>query len=179
MLLVEAPKVGRRILPCHTREKLDYLIEQAECVRDKAIISLFADSGLRLSELANVDPGDIDWNAHTIKVIGKGNKEGVAPFGPKTEALLRQWLAEYSPNGTLWDINAQGIKSMLTRLKKRTGLPCNAHTFRRTFATVLAKRGIDSLHIMRLGRWESISMVELYTRSVKVEDSLKFYRAIC
>jgi integrase len=78
-----------------------------------------------------------------------------------------------------WNINAQGIKSMLARLKKKTGLPCNAHTFRRTFAAISAKRGIDSLHIMRLGRWESIQMVELYTRSIKVEDSLKFYQPIC
>jgi integrase len=47
---------------------------------------------------------------------------------------------------------------MLKQLKARTGLPCNAHTFRRTFASLLAKRGVDILHIMRLGRWESISM---------------------
>jgi hypothetical protein len=48
---------------------------------------------------------------------------------------------------------------------------------RRTFACLLAKKGIDSLHIMRLGRWESISMVERYTRSVRFEDSLKLYKA--
>ncbi len=65
---------------------------------------------------------------------------------------------------------------MLGRLEAKTGLKCNAHTFRRTFATTLAKRGVDSLHIMRLGTWESISMVERYTRSVKFEDSLKLYR---
>ena len=67
---------------------------------------------------------------------------------------------------------------MLEQLKIKTGLPCNAHTFRRTFASILAKRGIDSLHIMRLGRWESIAMVERYTRSVKFEDSLKIYRSV-
>jgi len=67
---------------------------------------------------------------------------------------------------------------MLKRLSVRTGLPCNPHTFRRTFASILAKRGVDSLHIMRLGRWESIQMVERYTRSVGFEDSLKLYSAI-
>jgi len=54
----------------------------------------------------------------------------------------------------------------------------NPHTFRRTFASILAKRGVDSLHIMRLGRWESIQMVERYTRSVRFEDSLKLYSPI-
>jgi integrase len=68
------------------------------------------------------------------------------------------------------------MQIMLCWLEKKAGLPCNAHTFRRTFASLLAKRGIDSLHIMRLGRWESMAMVERYTRSVRFEDSLRVYR---
>jgi integrase len=67
---------------------------------------------------------------------------------------------------------------MLRRLEAKTELPCRAHTFRRTFASILTKRGVDSLHIMRLGRWESIQMVERYPRSVKFEDSLKLYSDI-
>ena len=47
----------------------------------------------------------------------------------------------------------------------KTGLPCNPHTFRRTSASILAKRGVDLLHIQRLGRWESMAMVERYTKS--------------
>ena len=66
----------------------------------------------------------------------------------------------------------------LQQLREKTGLPCNPHTFRRTFASILAKRGVDSLHIMRLGRWESIQMVERYTKSVQFEDSLKLYSDI-
>jgi site-specific recombinase XerD len=49
MLLVESPKVERKILPSLTTKQLDYLTDQAECMRDKAIISLLADSGLKLS----------------------------------------------------------------------------------------------------------------------------------
>jgi site-specific recombinase XerD len=179
MLSIEAPKVGKRILPSHTEEQLEYIIGQAEGVRNKAIISLLADSGLRVAELANIDLANIDWKTRRIRVITKGNKEGLALFGPRTETLLHQWLAEYNGNGKLWDTNAKNITYMLRKLTKRTGLPCNPHTFRRTFASLLAKKGIDSLHIMRLGRWESLQMVELYTRSVKVEDSLKFYQPIC
>jgi integrase/recombinase XerC len=178
ILLVDPPKVERRILPSLNKEQLEYLVEQAECVRDKAIISLFADSGLRLSELAFINPTEIDWNSRLIKVKVKGNKEGLAAFGERTKSLLKQWLAQYHPNGTLWDIDDDGIRTMLVRLKEKTGLPCNPHTFRRTFASILAKRGVDSLHIMRLGRWESIAMVEIYTRSVQFEDSLKLYSPV-
>jgi site-specific recombinase XerD len=178
MLLVESPKVERKILPSLTPEQLAYLIDQAECIRDKAIISLFADSGLRLSELANIEQANIDWQHRLIKVVCKGNKEGLAPFGQRTDKLLQEWLSEYNTNGKLWDINHWGINIMLRRLSAKTGLPCNPHTFRRTFASMLSKRGIDSLHIMRLGRWSSLSMVDRYTRSVQFEDSLKLYTSI-
>ncbi len=175
---VESPKVEKRILPSLTVEQVDFLIEQAGYVRDKAIVSLFADTGLRLSELASVNPNNIDWERRVIKVICKGNKEGLALFGERTEQLLREWLSVYRANGRLWNLNWWGIKDMLDRLSAKTGLPCNPHTFRRTFASILAKRGVDSLHIMRLGRWESLAMVERYTRSVKFEDSMRFYEAI-
>jgi len=178
ILLVDPPKVEKKILPSLSQEQVDYLIEQAGCVRDKAIISLFVDSGLRLSELASINPQNIDWHNRLIKVVCKGNKEGLAPFGERTEKLLREWLSMYEANGSLWNVNAWGIEEMLKQLKARTGLPCNAHTFRRTFASLLAKKGIDSLHIMRLGRWESIAMVERYTRSVRFEDSLRLYHGI-
>ena len=178
ILIVESPKVEKRILSSLTTEQLDYLIGQADTVRDKAIISLFADSGLRLSELANINPDNIDWQHRLIKVWCKGGKEGLAPFGERTESLLREWLSQYDTDSRLWDINHWGISIMLRRLSARTGLPCNPHTFRRTFASILAKRGVDSLHIKRLGRWESTQMVERYTQSVRFEDSLKLYSPI-
>ncbi|MFC2000513.1 tyrosine-type recombinase/integrase [Chloroflexota bacterium] len=178
MLLVDPPKVEKKILPTLTVEQVDYLIDQVDYVRDKAIISLFADSGLRLSELASIKPENIDWGERLIKVRCKGNKEGWAVFGRRTESLLRQWLSQYTPNGTIWDLNRGGIIDLMRRLRHTMGLPCNPHTFRRTFATILAKKGMDSLHIMRLGRWESIAMVERYTRSVQFEDSLRLYRQL-
>jgi site-specific recombinase XerD len=177
VLAVDSPKIERKILPSLSPEQLEYLIEQAESTRDKAIICLFADSGLRLSELAAIKVSDIDWDNRLIKVRCKGNKEGFALYGEITERLMREWLTYRNGHDRLWDINHWGISIMLRRLKTRTGLPCNPHTFRRTFATILAKRGVDSLHIMRLGRWESLEMVQRYTRALTFHDSLKFYKA--
>jgi integrase/recombinase XerC len=132
---------------------------------------------LRLSELARIKVQDIDWDTRLIKVICKGNKEALAPFGKRTEKYFKAWLKSFHADGRLWDLSVWGIIEMLQVLRAKTGLPCNPHTFRRTFACLLAKRGIDSLHIMRLGRWDSIQMVERYTRSVQFEDSLKLYKA--
>jgi integrase len=66
---------------------------------------------------------------------------------------------------------------MLGDLKQATGLPCNPHTFRRTFACLLRKAGVDTMTIKDLGRWESLEMVQRYTRSFSFQGSLRFYKA--
>jgi site-specific recombinase XerD len=172
-----APMLGKPILPSLEKRQVIYLIEQARTVRDKGIIALFAESGLRLSELANIQSEHIDWTHCTIKVLGKGRKESYAPFGELSTKYLREWFAQYEPDGNIWGINRQGIISMLRRLEATTGLPCNPHTFRRTFACLLRKAGVDTMTIKDLGRWESLEMVQRYTRSVSFQDSLKFYEA--
>jgi integrase/recombinase XerD len=175
---ISAPILSKVILPSLTREQVEALIQAVESARDKAIIALLAESGLRLSELANIRASDVDWKAKTIRTMGKGRKEALAPFGELSEGYLRAWLTEYSPNGScVWGINARGVQIMLKRLHDRTGLPCNPHTFRRTFACLLRKAGVDCLVIRDLGRWENVQMVERYTRSVTFQDSLRFYKA--
>jgi site-specific recombinase XerD len=109
--------------------------------------------------------------------VGKGRKEAYAPLGELSEQYLKEWLAQYEPNGNIWGINENGIQTMLKRLGQFTGLPCNPHTFRRTFACLLRKAGVDTMTIKDLGRWESLEMVQRYTRSISFQDSLKFYKA--
>jgi len=176
---VDAPKRPQLILPSLTKEDVELLIDRAQTIRDKAIIALLTESGLRLSELANIKPSDIDWSDRTIhRTIGKGRKEALAPFGGLSEGYLKAWLAEYNPNGSnIWNLNKWGITSMLRRLEEETGLRCNPHTFRRTFACLLRKAGLDVLTIKDLGRWESLEIVQRYTRSATFNDSLKFYKA--
>jgi site-specific recombinase XerD len=179
ILLVEPPKCPKLILPSLTKSQVDLLIDKAQCIRDKAIIALFSESGLRLSELAHIDGKDIDWDTNTIKVMGKGNKEGFAPFGTISKKYLQLWIAEYKPEPSqyIWDIGIWGITTMLEELESETGFTCNPHTFRRTFACLLRKAGVDTMTIKDLGRWESLEMVQRYTRSITFQDSLKFYRA--
>jgi integrase/recombinase XerC len=174
---IAAPILGKPILPSLSREQVMLLIEQAETVRDKAIIALFAESGLRLSELVSIRHENIDWSLRIIRIVGKGRKEAYAPYGQLTDKYLKSWLMEYQPDGNLWGLNQWGVVSMLRRLQAMTGLPCNPHTFRRTFACLLRKAGLDVLTIKELGRWESIDMVQRYTRSITFSDSLKFYKA--
>jgi len=178
--LIEPPKKPKLILPSLDKNQVDLLISKAKCVRDKAIISLFAESGLKLSELVNIKTKDIDWESNTIKVLGKGNREGYAPFGSTSEQYLKSWLAQYTPksNECIWCIGFRGVKTILDDLKKETGLPCNPHTFRRTFACLLRKQGLYCSTIKDLGRWESLEMVQRYTRSATFQDSMQFYKGV-
>ena len=165
---VDAPKVHRRILPSLSNIEMDNLLTQANNPTHKAIIALLADSGMRLSEVTNVKAGEIDLTTNTISILGKGSKQRKAPFTDSIGKLRR--LCIHGDGKNVWDMTRRGLQSMLKDYHEKSGLPCNAHTFRRTFASNLHREGVDVEHIMRLGGWETLDMVVRYTRSVKFED---------
>ena len=135
------------------------LLIACESVRDEAIISLFADSGARLSEIAGgrreetegIQVESVDLEHHRIKVMGKGRKEGWLVFGEHTADLLREQIAERAV-GKLFDLKYEGVAKLLQRLGRQTGIHCNAHSFRRGFATELRRKGLNELDITQLGR---------------------------
>ena len=90
MANLRAPILGWPILPALSREQVHYLLDSAECVRDRAIIATLTESGLRLSELANI---------RARLRLGKRRKEAYAPFGSLSEAYLWEWLFAYQPKG--------------------------------------------------------------------------------
>ena len=175
MIGIPAPRLSKLVLPSLSVEQVETLINCVDSIRDKSIIALLTESGLRVSELAAIRLDDINWES--IRVLGKGRKESYAPFGELAKYYLQDWLSMYQPLDNIWGITKWGIILMLKSLKKKTGLPCNPHTFRRTFACLLRKAGVDTMTIKDLGRWESLEMVQRYTRSVTFQDSMKFYKA--
>jgi len=174
---IRAPIIGKPMMPTLDENQVKQLMDSVDCIRDKAIIALFVESGLRLSELAHVKPDDINWTGRCIKVMGKGRKVAYAPFGDHSNKYITAWIKDYKPTDTVWGVSADGIATMLKRLEAKTGITCNPHTFRRTFAVLLRKAGIDTMTIKELGRWESLEMVQRYTRSFSFQDSMKFYKS--
>ena len=185
MLAVESPKVESRLLPSLTEQQVDTLINAADNLRDKCIIRLLADSGMRLSELAGVRAEDIHWDSQTITIIGKGNKQRKAPYTDRSGQFLKACLSHRHNTqgvsrltGNIWDIDRHSIAKMLERLGTETGIKCNPHSFRRGFACTLHRKGLSTLDIMHLGGWQDLSMVLRYTRSITFDDCLKHYRAV-
>ena len=70
---------------------------QAVAARDKVIAELLYASGLRISELVALDVDDIDFERRTLKVLGKGNKERVVPFGKPAERVIIAWIRQGAP----------------------------------------------------------------------------------
>ncbi|MHA2065340.1 MAG: tyrosine-type recombinase/integrase [Candidatus Thorarchaeota archaeon] len=175
--LVDRPNVSQRLLPSISEEQMEVILESADCLRDKCIVSLLFDSGLRLSEICSIKPEDIDWSNNTVRVVVKGNREAKAAFTPKTVRLLKEHLTLHS-NNSLFDMKPRGVQDMLARLSEKVGTPCNAHAFRRGFACQLHKKGLSTLSIMFLGRWSSLDMVTRYTRSLSFDDCLSHYREV-
>jgi len=176
---VDSPSVAKKMLPSVTEQQLDILLEATESLRDRCIVSLLFDSGLRLSELCAIKPGDIDWSNNTIKAVVKGNREAKAAFTSRTATLLKEYLTTDGHNqDTLFGMKPRGIQDMLSRLSQKVGFPCNAHGFRRGFACHPHKRGLSTLSIMNLGRWSSLDMVTRYTRSITFDDCLELYKKV-
>ncbi len=140
-------------------------------------VTLF-DSGMRLNELTNIHRSDIDWDTHTIVIIGKGNKQRRAPFTPRTGVLLQAYLADNHCEGSIWGVSKHGIETMLKRLSYSTGIKFSCHAFRRGFACNLHRKGLSTLDIMHLGGWEDLTMALRYTRSITFDDCLSHYQKV-
>ena len=110
--------------------------------------------------------------------MGKGNKEGHLRFGHKTKSLIAEYMREEIPTGKLFGLNTFGIQSVLRRLQYETGIKCNAHSFRRGFATALRHAGVGELDIQQLGRWSSLEMVRRYTKAYTFDDAAARYKPI-
>ncbi|MFC1954844.1 tyrosine-type recombinase/integrase, partial [Chloroflexota bacterium] len=116
ILIVDAPKVEKKVMPSLTSDQVEYLKARAETLRDKCIISLFADSGMRVSELTNIQIDDINWETKTITIWGKGSKQRRAPFTENTGRLLRKWLAESAFDVNIWGMYSRHVQWMLRNL---------------------------------------------------------------
>ena len=168
---VSPPKTQKKLLAALSKEQLDVLLAHCHCERNKALISFLWYSGVRVSEAARVRAKDFNWDEGTVVVLGKGNRYRKALAG---NSVVRRWFSEHDSFG----LTSEGIQTVLKILSRETGIRCNPHSFRRGFAVHLVKSGLSTRVVQTLGGWESIAMVERYTKSLDFHDALQVYRAV-
>ena len=192
-------------MPAHLSEReMTALLETPSVAdplgrRDRAILELFYASGLRLSELANLDVDDVHLRVRMARVLGKGGKERMVPFNGSTASAVRQYLPDreelrrsaraepsrtrHHPREPLF-VNFRGTRlstRSIDRLVRRYAAACSTrlgispHALRHSFATHLLQRGADLRAIQELLGHSRLSTTQRYTH-VNATQLLETYR---
>lgn len=141
-------------------------------LRNKLILNLLLDTGVRVSELVNIKLKDIDINERTILVFGKGKKERYVFFTKRTLKLLNEWnsvikrisdeeylLVNYKGE----KLSTRSVQNIIKRIGEKIGLDIHPHMLRHTFATDLLNRGADIRMIQEILGHESLNTTQIYT----------------
>ena len=148
-------------------------------LRDRAILETTYSAGLRVSEVVGLCDGDLDFEAGTIRVRGKGRRERIAPIGSYAMKALRSWLARrvlhvHEPAGPAAPVfvnrfgrrlSTRSVARMLEKYLRETGLDrrTSPHSLRHSFATHLLDRGADIRGVQELLGHKSLVTTQIYT----------------
>ena len=193
---VRSPKQPKK-LPRHLRPReLECLLEAAAGDepldrRNLAILELLYAAGLRVSELVSLDWGDLDLEGRVLRVVGKGGKERMVPFGRPARDALQQWQESWEEvrhvdseveepvflNYRGDRLSARSVRRVIDRCVERAAVASGVHphTLRHTFATHLLESGADLRTIQELLGHSSLSTTQRYTH-LEIEHLLSVYR---
>jgi len=181
---IKTPKVEKKIPTFIQENKIEDLMKMPSAVtligkRDRAILELFYATGIRLNELAGLNIGSVNPQEKLLRVLGKGNKERIVPFGKPAKHALESYLkkrgkswvsSQETPLFTGRGENRIAVRTIQQRvniylkavLGGRTG--ASPHTLRHTFGTHLLENDADIRSIQELLGHSSISSTQIYTK---------------
>ncbi len=185
-----SPRVERR-LPGHLDEAqvaalLDVRGDDDLTLRARALLELLYATGLRCGELVSLDLPDLDLDGRMLRVLGKGRKERVVPFGQKALAALLAYLparGRSKPKDEALFLNQRGgrltdrgVRALFARRVRQVALTqrMSPHGLRHSFATHLLQRGADLRSIQELLGHSSLSTTQRYTH-VETRHILDIY----
>jgi len=186
------PRVPSRKQAAEALEALALAAEQDAplAVRDLAIVELLYAAGIRVAELAGLDLGDLDLARGTVRVLGKGAKERVVPFGAPAARALSRWLdvrpaleREDRRSAALFlgargaRVGTRAVYGLVERLLRDDGTsgPRGPHAFRHAAATHLLDGGADLRVVQEFLGHSSLGTTQLYTH-VSIEKLREGYR---
>lgn len=173
------PRLGKRLTDVLSYDQLDAVLAEAakgphfERKRDLALIHVFRSSGARRAEVANLTLTDIDLDRGVIRVVGKGDKERLAPIDKDTVKALEDYRRArkahaYASLPWLWlgrkgRLTDSGIAQNVRDLGLRAGIPAlHPHLFRHTLNADLDRRGVSVEHRMSAFGWTTDKMPRHY-----------------
>jgi site-specific recombinase XerD len=165
------------------RGRKDPGLVRALALRDRALVETAYAAGLRISELAAAEIGNLDLGRGELRVVGKGRKERIGLLGRPAREALDVYLRDGRPvlaerrspltelpsavflNHVGGALGVRGLRGRLDRLRRRAGLPegVSPHTLRHSFATHLLEGGADLRVVQELLGHESLATTQVYT----------------
>ncbi|KPQ13798.1 MAG: tyrosine recombinase XerD [Algoriphagus marincola HL-49] len=182
--LLEAPRLGRKLPDTLSFHEINQILEgiplgEGQGHRNRAMLELLYSSGLRVSELINLKKSQIFEDIGFLRIVGKGNKERLVPFGKDALKYLKIYQEEVRNRQKIARgheeyvfLNRRGKKlsrvmifMIIKDAVERVGIQKNVspHTFRHSFATHLIEGGADLRAVQEMLGHESITTTEIYT----------------
>ena len=193
---IELPKIEKKLPNVLTIEEVDDLLDikviDSFTARNKAMLEVMYATGLRVSELVNLEFKDIDLENDLIRTIGKGNKERIIPIGDYSKKALEVYLHNFRTSmlkGYICDkiflnnhgreLTRQGFFKILKNRLKEINIDkdISPHTLRHSFATHLLNNGADLRSIQEMLGHYNLSTTQIYTHVAK--DKLKKEYDMC
>ncbi len=184
LALVEGPKLPVRLPEVLSVAEMQKLLQAPVTVgdraqlglRDQAMLELLYAAGMRVSELVNLRPLDVDFQVGLVRVFGKGGKERMVPVHDRAVSLLSSYLRDTRPlfkpvddalflNRSGRQLTRQGVWKLVKRYALVAGIEkdISPHTFRHSFATHLLEGGADLRSVQLLLGHADMMATELYT----------------
>jgi len=154
--------------------------------RNRAIILMFLDTGIRLAEMAGLQLGDVDIKKEAVKVTGKGRKERLVRIGKTSQkAILSYMLRRSDSSPQLWlteergPLTKDGLNIAIRRLCKRADVHSTkhgVHTFRHTAAINYLRNGGDQFTLQVMLGHSSLEMTRRYVSTLGAEDMMRVHQ---
>lgn len=186
------PKVPSRVIEVLREDEVRRLLaavdeRKANGARDLAILVLFLDTGLRLSELVDLAVTDLHLEDGWLKVFGKGGKERIVPFGSRATKVLNRYISFFRPDDGATEalfVNADGtpitgntVKMLFSRLRVRADLPrLHPHLLRHTFATSYLMAGGDVFSLQAILGHTTLEMTRRYVNLASTHVAVQHRR---
>jgi site-specific recombinase XerD len=189
LVKIKVPKAEKKVIKALSQDELNQLLctfgTTFEGKRNKAMILVLADCGLRLGELLNIKVQNVNMNQQLLQVSGKTG-ERVVRFGSGTaRALLKYLMAREMLDGhvdRLWITKAgtalkpYAVETIFRHLSRKAGVAVHPHLLRHTFATLWLKNGGDSLMLQRLLGHTTLMMTNRYCQAVGCYDAIESHK---